>query len=526
MTTPITRALISVSDKQGLVPFAQFLAEQGVILLSTGGTAATLRDAGLSVVDVSEVTGAAEMMDGRVKTLHPNIHGGLLADRDNDAHIEAMQAHGIEGIDLLVVNLYPFEQTVARGAAAHEVIENIDIGGPAMIRAAAKNHAHVAVVSDVADYDVVQKAMQSHDNHISLDVRRMLAAKAFTRTAAYDSAISQWFAAEGALPAASPYIAFGGTLKQALRYGENPHQAANFYVSDSTQPGIASAVQLQGKELSYNNLNDTDAAFQLVAEFTRPSVAIIKHANPCGVASADSQLVAFENALACDPVSAYGGILAVNELLDMPIVEAILAKKLFLEVIIAPAISDAAKQALSARKNLRLLETGAMPDVGSETDAAMANMMVKSVAGGLLVQNQDRGRVSEDSLRLVTQHATDADELRDMVFAFRVCKHVKSNAIIFAKGEATVGIGAGQMSRIDAVRIARWKAEAAGLSTVGSVLASDAFFPFDDNVHAAHEAGVRAIIQPGGSIRDEEIIAATDEHGMAMMFTGMRHFRH
>lgn len=529
--TPITRALLSVSDKTGLIAFATFLAEQGVELVSTGGTAKAIREAGLAVKDVSELTHFPEMMDGRIKTLHPMVHGGLLAVRDNASHKDAMVQHGIDAIDVLVVNLYPFEATVAGGGSADEIIENIDIGGPAMLRAAAKNHPFVTVVTATEDYAAVQENMLKNNGATSLSLRKALAQKTYARTAAYDAAISTWFAQYNApihkaeeLPQPS-HIAVGGALKQSLRYGENPHQSAALYVSDETVFGVANAAQLQGKELSYNNIADTDAAYRLVCDivpFGDSGVALIKHANPCGVAIGATQVEAFEKALACDPVSAYGGILAVNEPLDVPIVEAISAHKLFLEVIIAPSISDAAKQMLATKKNLRVLEAGGL----IQAEKLASAKMMKSLAGGFLIQEVDTGKVPQNELKNVAKRAASEDELRDMVFAFAVCQHVASNAIVFAKDGATIGIGAGQMSRIDSVRIAQSKAENAGLSTQGSVLASDAFFPFDDNVQHAAKAGVAAVIQPGGSIRDDEVIAAADEHEMAMVLTGMRHFRH
>jgi phosphoribosylaminoimidazolecarboxamide formyltransferase/IMP cyclohydrolase len=524
-TIRITRALLSVSDKTGLVEFGRFLARHGVEILSTGGSAKALREAGVAVVEVAEHTGFPEMMDGRVKTLHPKIHGGLLALRDDAGHAAAMREHGIPPIDLLAVNLYPFEATVAKGAGFDSCIENIDIGGPAMVRSAAKNHAYVAVLTDPADYAAVMAEMESHGGATTLALRRRLAAAAFARTATYDAAISAWFA--GQLGDTFPNrIAFGGTLRQRLRYGENPHQQAAFYIGGGTsRPGIATAEQLQGKELSYNNLNDTDAAFECVAEFDAPAVAIIKHANPCGVAIGTDVRSAYLKALACDPVSAFGGIVAVNRPLDGATAEEIV--KLFTEVVIAPAADDAARKAFAAKKNLRLLVTGAMPD------PAAPGYALRSVAGGYLVQTRDAGRVAAADLKVVTKRAPSAAEMADLIFAFRVAKHVKSNAIVYAKGGATVGIGAGQMSRVDSSRIAAWKAreaaEAAGESVSraqGSVVASDAFFPFADGLLAAAEAGATAVIQPGGSVRDDEVIAAADEAGLAMVFTGMRHFRH
>ncbi len=523
---PIKRALISVSDKTGLVEFGQALAERGVEILSTGGTAKALRDAGVPVRDVSDYTGFPEMMDGRVKTLHPKVHGGLLGLREDDAHRAAMTDHEIGAIDLLAVNLYPFEETVAGGADFDACIENIDIGGPAMIRSAAKNHAYVTVAVDPEDFDAILAELTANDGATSAELRRRLAAKAFARTGAYDAAISSWFAAQTG-ETFPKRIAIGATLKQTLRYGENPHQSAAFYTSGEQRPGIATAMQLQGKELSYNNLNDTDAAFELAAEFggDRPAVAIIKHANPCGVATGDSLLDAYTRAHACDPVSAFGGIVAANQPLDAATAEEII--KIFTEVIIAPDADEAARKLIGSKKNLRLLLTGGLPDI------AAPGQMLKSVSGGYLLQSRDNGQVDAATLKTVTRRAPSEAELADLIFAFKVCKHVKSNAIVYVKDGATVGIGAGQMNRLDSARIAARKAEdvaaAEGLDaprTHGCVVASDAFFPFADGLLAAAEAGATAVIQPGGSIRDEEVIAAADEAGLAMVFTGMRHFRH
>jgi len=521
---PIRRALISVSDKTGLIEFARFLSQRGVEILSTGGTAKAMREAGIAVIEVADHTGFPEMLDGRVKTLHPKIHGGLLGIRGNEAHEAAMAAHDIAPIDLLVVNLYPFEATVARGADFETCVENIDIGGPALIRGAAKNHDGVTVVVDVEDYAVVQAEMEAQGGATSLELRRRLAATAYARTGAYDAAISRWFA--GQTGETFPRrVVVAGELRQSLRYGENPHQQAAFYVGGPARPGLASARQVQGKELSYNNLNDTDAAFELAAEFDRPAVAIIKHANPCGVALGDDLLSAYRAALATDPVSAFGGIVAVNRRLDAATAAEI--TQLFTEVVIAPEADDEAIAAFASKKNLRLLLTGAMPD------PAAPGFTLRPVAGGLLFQTRDNGRVTAEGLKVVTKRTPTAQELTDLLFAFRVCKHVKSNAIVYAKNGATVGIGAGQMSRVDSSRIAAWKsreaAEAAGQAepgTVGSVVASDAFFPFADGLLAAAAAGATAVIQPGGSVRDAEVIAAADEAGLAMVFTGMRHFRH
>jgi len=521
---PIRLALLSVSDKTGLVEFARYLVGRGVTLLSTGGTAKAIREAGLAVTEVSDHTGFPEMLDGRVKTLHPTVHGGLLGVRGNATHEQAMAQHRIPPIDLLVVNLYPFEATVAKGADYDTSVENIDIGGPAMIRSAAKNHDSVTVIVDPADYPRVQAAMDAHQGATTRTLRQELAAAAFARTGAYDAAIAAWFARE--LGQTFPKrLVLAGELKQTLRYGENPHQAAAFYIHSTKRPGVATARQLQGKELSYNNLNDTDAAYELVAEFEEPAVAIIKHANPCGVAVGRTLLEAYAKALACDPVSAFGGIVAVNRPLDGATAQEI--AKLFTEVVIAPEADDPATAAFAAKKNLRLLVAGGLPD------PAEAGMGLKALAGGYLLQSRDGGRVTQDALKLVTKRAPSAAELADLLFAFRVCKHVKSNAIVYAKDGATVGVGAGQMSRVDSARIAAWKsaeaAKEAGRAeplAKGSVVASDAFFPFADGLLAAAEAGATAVIQPGGSMRDDEVIKAADEKGLAMVFTGLRHFRH
>jgi phosphoribosylaminoimidazolecarboxamide formyltransferase/IMP cyclohydrolase len=512
----IACALISVSDKSGLVEFAQFLAGRGVAILSTGGSAKTLREAGVAVVEASDHTGFPEIMDGRVKTLHPVIHGGLLGRRDDDQHQQAMSDHDITPIDLLVVNLYPFEETVARGGDFDACIENIDIGGPALIRGASKNHEFVTVVTDTGDYQAVIDEMEANNGATTLALRRRLAAKAYARTGAYDAAIAGWFAHELGQELPDP-LALGGRLKQTLRYGENPHQKAAFYAGGAARPGIAGAEQIQGKELSFNNLNDTDAAFELVAEFDRPAIAIIKHANPAGVAESDSLATAYASALACDPVSAFGGIIAANRELDPDTARQI--AELFAEVVIAPGASDEAKAILAEKKALRLLLTGAMPDPGE------AGLTMRSLAGGYLMQTRDVGRLQEADVKTVTKRAPSDGEMRDMLFGWKVCKHVKSNAIVYTRDSATVGVGAGQMSRVDSVRIAAHKSgEHAG--TRGSVVASDAFFPFADGLLAAIEAGATAAIQPGGSVRDEEVIKAADEAGIAMVFTGMRHFRH
>jgi phosphoribosylaminoimidazolecarboxamide formyltransferase/IMP cyclohydrolase len=519
---PIRRALLSVSDKSGLLPLAQALAAHGAELLSTGGTALALREAGIAVTDVSAHTGFPEILDGRVKTLVPQIHGGILGRRDSPAHLAQMQAHGIAPIDLVVVNLYPFEATVARGAAFDDCVENIDIGGTALIRAAAKNHDAVAVLTEPAQYVEAMAEIGQHGG-TTIELRRRLAAAAFAHTAAYDGAIATWFAGQQG-ETFPPRLTLAATLKQALRYGENPHQRAAFYAS-GTRPGVATARQVQGKELSYNNIADADAAFECVAEFDPPSVVIVKHANPCGAASAASLAWAWQAALRCDPVSAYGGIVAVNRTLDARTAESI--AELFVEVIIAPDADAGAQAVLAHKRNLRLLLAGGMPD------PAAAEMTYRSVAGGLLAQTRDGGRTEASGVRVVTRRAPTGPELMDLLFAWRICKHVRSNAIVFAKDGATTGIGAGQMSRVDAARIAAWKGAAAareaGLDaplTRGSVAASDAFFPFPDGLQAVIDAGATSVIQPGGSLRDEEVIAAADAAGIAMVFTGTRHFRH
>ncbi len=524
---PLRRALLSVSDKTGLVDLARALAARGVELLSTGGTAKALRAAGLDVTDVSEITRFPEMMDGRVKTLHPMVHGGLLARRDNADHVAAMAAHGIAPIDLLVVNLYPFEATVAAGADYETCIENIDIGGPAMIRAAAKNHRFVTTIVDVEDYDKLLGDMDQHDGATCTKFRARRAQIAFARTAAYDAAVSSWMG--DAIGVAAPRRrAIAATLAQTLRYGENPHQSAAFYKNGDSRPGVASAKQWQGKELSYNNINDTDAAFELVAEFDPakgPAVAVIKHSNPCGVARADSFVDAYRAAFRCDQTSAFGGIVALNGPLDAATAAEIV--KVFTEVVIAPFADDDAMSIFAKKKNLRLLTTGGLPDVRA------AARVWRQVSGGYLVQDRDNGHIGPDDLKVVSQRAPSDAELADLLFAWKVAKHVKSNAIIYVKDQATVGIGAGQMSRVDSARIAARKsrdmAEALGLSQTpakGSVVASDAFFPFADGLLLAAEAGASAVIQPGGSMRDDEVIAAADAAGLAMVFTGMRHFRH
>jgi phosphoribosylaminoimidazolecarboxamide formyltransferase / IMP cyclohydrolase len=527
MTEALRRALLSVSDKTGVIEFARALDEAGVELLSTGGTATSLKRAGLPVKDVSEHTGFPEMMDGRLKTLHPKVHGGLLAIRGHAEHERAAAAHGIAPIDLLVVNLYPFEATVAKRAPYEECVENIDIGGPAMIRAAAKNHAGVTVVVDPGDYSGVLAEMRANGGATTLPFRKMLAAKAYARTAAYDAAISGWFAEELGEQAPA-WRTFSGRLAQNLRYGENPHQWAAFYLGHKARPGVATAKQHQGKALSYNNLNDTDAAFELVAEFdptAAAAVAIIKHANPCGVATGKTLKEAYLAALRCDPISAFGGIIALNQPIDAEAAEEM--TKIFTEVVIAPDASGEAKAIFARKTNLRLLTTGALPDPRAP------GLAFRSLAGGFLVQSRDTGVIEDLRLKVVTRRQPTERELADLKFAFKVAKHVKSNTIVYAKDGATVGIGAGQMSRVDAARIAAWKsadaAKAAGIAeplAKGSVVASDAFFPFADGLLAAAEAGATAVIQPGGSMRDEEVIKAADEKGLAMVFTGMRHFRH
>lgn len=513
---PIRTALISVSDKTGLLAFAQGLAAAGVKILSTGGSAKTLRDAGLVVTDVSEHTGFPEILDGRVKTLVPQVHGGILGRRQNPDHVAQMQTHRIEPIDLVAVNLYPFEATVERGAGFADCIENIDIGGPAMIRSAAKNHESVAVLTEPGHYAQILAEIKTHGG-TSLATRQTLAAAAYARTASYDAAISGWFAGQLGINHPDRFT-FSGLKKQELRYGENPHQSAAFYSSTPTRFGVATATQHQGKELSYNNYNDTDAAFECVAEFSEPSVVIVKHANPCGVATASSTEAAWDRALACDSVSAFGGIVALNRPLD----EATAAKiaSIFTEVIIAPDASEGAKKLLAAKKNLRLLTTGGMPAANE------AGITFKSLAGGFLLQSRDSGQVREADLQIVTKRAPTKAELQDMLFAFTVAKHVKSNAIVYVKNLATIGIGAGQMNRLDSARIAAWRGKEAKLDFTSCAVASDAFFPFADGLEAAIAAGASCVIQPGGSIRDKEVIAAADQAGIAMVFTNMRHFRH
>ena len=525
---PVKRALISLSDKTGLEELAAGLARHGVEIVSTGGTAAKLRQAGSAVRDISDLTGFPEMMDGRVKTLHPKVHGGLLAIRDNPDHAAAIEQHEIAPIDLVIVNLYPFLSTVMSGADRDTVIENIDIGGPSMVRSAAKNHAFVAIVTDPADYAELLADLDANDGATTLDLRRRLAAKAYALTAEYDSTIAQWFAFADQGERWPAKWTLSSTLKMPLRYGENPHQSAALYLPiGPAAHGVAQATQVQGKELSYNNLNDANAALELVAEFREadPTIVLVKHANPCGVATRGKLLDAWGEALACDSVSAFGGIVATNRALDAATAEAI--TQIFTEVVVAPDADDDAKAIFAKKKNLRLLLTGELPDPkrGGQTLAI--------IAGGILVQDRDNGMVAQDQLKVVTKRAPTEQEISDCLFAWIVAKHVKSNAIVYAKGGVTAGIGAGQMNRRDSARIAAAKAKEAAETygwaeprTVGSAVASDAFFPFADGLLAAAEAGATAVIQPGGSIRDDEVIAAADEAGLAMVFTGMRHFRH
>ena len=518
------RALLSVSDKSGLVDLGRALAARGVELLSTGGTAKALADAGLKVIEVADWTGSPEMLDGRVKTLHPKVHGGLLGRRDLADHRSQMDTHKIPPIDVLVVNLYPFESTVAAGKPFADCIENIDIGGPAMIRSAAKNHDAVVVLTDPAQYAELTAELDGHDGATTLAFRRRLAGQAYARTGSYDAAISSWMAGErkDTFP---ERLVLAGKRVEVLRYGENPHQEAAFYTTSERRPGVGTARQVQGKELSYNNLNDTDAAFELVAEFDRPAVVIVKHANPCGVAVADTLAEAYRRAFAADPVSAFGGIIAANKPLDAATVDAI--GKLFAEVIIAPDADPAALAGLEKKTQLRLLLAGGVPD------PLQPGLLVKSLAGGLLVQGRDIGRTLATDAKVVTKRAPTAKEMDDLLFAFTVCKHVKSNAIVLAKDGRTVGVGAGQMSRVDSARLAAMKASEMAAAVgepqsrgIGSVVGSDAFFPFADGLITCAESGATAVIQPGGSKRDDEIIAAADERNIAMVFTGKRHFRH
>jgi len=513
----VRRALVSVSDKRKLIPFVKGLTQLGVEVLSTGGTCKALRDAGLDVIEVSEKTGFPEIMDGRVKTLHPVIHGGLLGRRGTDEAI--MEEHGIEPIDMLVVNLYPFEQTIAReDASINDAIENIDIGGPAMIRAASKNHDGVAVIVEPDDYEAVLEDIQK--DNLSLQGRRRLAAKAYAHTASYDIAITKYLSASLGDEVLGPRFLYSGGLSEKLRYGENPHQGAAFYADQQSPAGsLAAAKQLQGKALSYNNIADSDAALECVKQFEGPACVIVKHANPCGVAIADNIQDAYDKAFKTDPTSAFGGIIAFNRALDVKTAEAIVERQ-FVEVIVAPAIDEDAARIISAKKNLRVLETGSWPSV------VTPGFDFKKISGGLLVQDTDLGTITADDLKVVTDLSPSPEQIQDMLFAWTVVKYVKSNAIIFCKDKATIGIGAGQMSRVYSTKIAAIKAADESLEIKGSVMASDAFFPFRDGIDAAAETGISAIIQPGGSIRDDEVIQAANEHGLAMVFTGMRHFHH
>ncbi len=524
---PVRRALLSVSDKTGLIELATSLAEMGMELVSTGGSAKTLRNAGLKVRDVAALTGFPEIMDGRVKTLHPYVHGGLLALRDNYEHVQTMETHGIGGIDLLVVNLYPFEHTVAQGADAATCVENIDIGGPAMIRAAAKNHGFVTTIVDVEDYGALLQELAQNDGQTCFAFRQKMAARAYSLSAAYDAAVSNWFSSE-VHDMAPRRKSFAGTLSQTLRYGENPHQSAAFYTDGTDRVGVATATLLQGKELSYNNINDMDAAFELVSEFDAaqgPVCAIVKHTNPCGVARGVSAQSAYKAAFDCDRTSAFGGIIALNAALDAPAAAQI--TDIFTEVVIAPSATPEAIALFAKKPNLRLLTTGTMPDPSQPVAS------IRQVSGGFLVQEKDARTFDKAALKVVTKRTPDATEMEDLLFAWNVAKHVKSNAIVYVKDGATVGIGAGQMNRLDSSRIATSKAhymaENLGLKThltEGSVVASDAFFPFSDGLMSAVEAGAKAVIQPGGSMHDDEVIAVADSLGIAMVFTGMRHFRH
>ena len=515
----IQRALLSVSDKSGIVEFARTLASHGVEILSTGGTAKLLASSGLPVIEVGDYTGFPEMMDGRVKTLHPKVHGGILARRDLPEHVAAMKQHGIPPIDMVVVNLYPFAQAVARpGCTMDDAIENIDIGGPAMVRAAAKNHAFVAIVTDPADYTGLAKKLAAGGGRLGFADRYALAARAFSHTAEYDGMISSWLTARDAKGAAREFpdrLNLQFMLAQTLRYGENPHQSAAFYVERDPAKGTLSRFrQVQGKELSYNNIGDADAAWECCRTFDVPACVIVKHANPCGVAIAQSPLEAYRRAFLTDPTSAFGGIIAFNLPVDGPTAEAV--AKQFVEVVIAPSYDEAARKVFAAKQNVRLLAIA--------TDKDLNRLDMKRVGGGLLVQSPDAFDVA--GLRFVTKRKPTEAEMNDLVFAFRVAKFVKSNAIVFCGGGMTLGVGAGQMSRVDSTRIASIKAKNNGLSLAGSVAASDAFFPFRDGLDVVAKAGARAVIQPGGSVRDEEVIAAANEHGLAMVFTRMRHFRH
>jgi phosphoribosylaminoimidazolecarboxamide formyltransferase / IMP cyclohydrolase len=521
-TKPIRRALLSVTDKTGLVEFARVLAGFGVELISTGGTARALREAGLAVKDISDLTGFPEMLDGRVKTLHPRVHGGLLYIRGNAEHEAAVAEHGIQPIDMVVVNLYAFEKTAAQpGVAFGHLIENIDIGGPSMVRSAAKNFQDVAIVTQVSDYPALIDELKSNHGGLSYETRWRLAKQAFATTAAYDTAIANTLdqissAPASADPAALDDASLPATLRinmplaQSLRYGENPHQRAALY-SDGSGLGIAGATQLQGKELSFNNLVDLDACWELAQDIDGPAVVIVKHTNPCGAAGGHSVVEAYQKALECDPVSAFGGVIGINRPVDGEAASEI--AKLFVEAIAAPSFTDEARERFAAKKNLRLVELRPAP----------VRPVVKNVSGGLLLQDADTGRVTEDELKVVSWRPPTAEELRSLIFAWRVCKHVKSNAIVYARDGQTVGIGAGQMSRVDA---ARFGAQKAVLPLKGTVAASDAFFPFPDGLEAVAATGATAVIQPGGSVKDEDVIAAADRLGLAMVFTGIRHFRH
>ena len=521
---PVKRALLSVSDKTGLADLGAMLQKNGVEILSTGGTARDLRESGIKIIDVSDYTGFPEMMGGRLKTLHPKIHGGLLALRGDQEHNDAAEAHEIPPIDLLVCNLYPFEETAKSNSSYNDCVENMDIGGPAMIRAAAKNHGSVVVLVEPTDYEIFLEEFRLNNAGTTLHFRKSLAARAFARTAAYDSEIASWFADE--LQIKNPNrISLSGHSPKILRYGENPHQTAAFYQLNKQNFGVGTAEQLQGKELSYNNLNDTDAAFELVAEFGQPAIAIIKHANPCGAATGTNILSAYKRAYSCDQVSAFGGIVASNRIIDLDAASEMV--NIFLEVVIAPDFTEAALSVFAQKKSLRILKTGGMPD------PTEASKIFKPLSGGLLVQDRDVGRIDKTKLQIVTRRQPSSEELDDLIFAFMVAKHVKSNAIVYAKEGATVGIGAGQMSRVDSSEVAAKKAKEAseklGLDkslAEGSVVASDAFFPFSDGLLTAVAAGARAVIQPGGSVRDNDIIAAANDHDIAMVMTGMRHFRH
>ncbi|EHU4849821.1 bifunctional phosphoribosylaminoimidazolecarboxamide formyltransferase/IMP cyclohydrolase [Vibrio vulnificus] len=525
---PIRRALISVSDKTGIVEFAQALAERGVDILSTGGTARLLAEQGIAVTEVSDYTGFPEMMDGRVKTLHPKVHGGVLGRRGQDD--EVMEKHGINPIDMVVVNLYPFAETVAKeGCTLADAVENIDIGGPTMVRSAAKNHKDVTIVVNASDYHRVITEMDANDKSLTLETRFDLAIAAFEHTAAYDGMIANYFGtmvpSYGENKEGDEESKFPRTFnqqfikKQDMRYGENSHQAAAFYVEANPQEAsVATARQIQGKALSYNNIADTDAALECVKEFNEPACVIVKHANPCGVALGKDILEAYNRAYQTDPTSAFGGIIAFNQELDAETATAIVERQ-FVEVIIAPSVSAKAIEVVAAKKNVRLLECG-------EWTTKTTGFDVKRVNGGLLVQDRDQGMVSLDDLKVVSKRQPTEEELKDALFCWKVAKYVKSNAIVYSKGDMTIGVGAGQMSRVYSAKIAGIKAADEGLQVEGCVMASDAFFPFRDGIDAAAEAGIKCVIQPGGSMRDDEVIAAADEHGMAMIFTGMRHFRH